>query len=266
MTDALKAAREVLVWHENGPRTAQQLKEAKQSGKHGPTKEELAYGLRTALAEVDKLEVEIAEQNAEAQLHCGCEFEDDKLRVTCGYHLPIASERDKLRAEVERLTEDNQKDKMKALLYRAYNSPEPQNRQAAFKDAMARADLAEAEVQRLTTRLKEMEEHERHTHEQLGAILGTDDSLEQCALRLTEALRAKDVEIAEAIALVLSHEGRIDRLTAERERLETWADEAAVVLSGAWYDLEKASPDEGSRFHNRILTIETCLNNKPRKP
>lgn len=135
MTDALKAAREVLVWHENGPRTAQQLKEAKQSGKHGPTKEELAYGLRTALAE----------------------------------------------------------------------------------------------VQRLTTRLKEMEEHERHTHEQLGAILGTDDSLEQCALRLTEALRAKDVEIAEAIALVLSHEGRIDRLTAERERLQ-WV---LPVVTGA---------------------------------
>jgi len=183
VTDALKAAREVLVWHENGPRTAQQLKEAKQSGKHGPTKEELAYGLRTALA------------------------------------------------EVERLTEDNQKDKMKALLYRAYNSPEPQNRQAAFKDALARADLAEAEVQRLTTRLKEMEEHERHTHEQLGAILGSERRLEQCALRLTEALRAKDVEIAEAIALVLSHEGRIDRLTAERERLQGQYDELIFAVA-----------------------------------
>lgn len=61
-------------------------------------------------------------------------------------------------AEVDRLVEDNQKDKMKALLYRAYNSPEPEARQAAFRDAMARADLAEAEIDRLTAERERLQD------------------------------------------------------------------------------------------------------------
>lgn len=101
MTDALKAAREVLArWDEHG----HGLMESKYREKR------LADALRTALAEVD------------------------------------------------RLVEDNQKDKMKALLYRAYNSPEPEARQAAFRDAMARADLAEAEIDRLTAERERLQD------------------------------------------------------------------------------------------------------------
>lgn len=41
-----------------------------------------------------------------------------------------------------------------------------------------------AELTALRERLAGVEEHERQTHERLGAILGTDDSLEECAKRL----------------------------------------------------------------------------------
>ena len=49
---------------------------------------------------------------------------------------------------------------------------------------LRRIDHLEAEVERLRARVVEMEEHERQTHERLSAVLGTDDSLEECALRL----------------------------------------------------------------------------------
>lgn len=38
----------------------------------------------------------------------------------------------------------------------------------------------------VTEMLREALEHEQQTHERLGAILGTDDSLEQCAKRMKE--------------------------------------------------------------------------------
>lgn len=41
-----------------------------------------------------------------------------------------------------------------------------------------------AENERLAGEVEELREHERQTHERLGAILGTDDSLEECAKRL----------------------------------------------------------------------------------
>lgn len=37
---------------------------------------------------------------------------------------------------------------------------------------------------RLTRERDDLQEHERQTHERLGAILGTDDSLEECAKRM----------------------------------------------------------------------------------
>lgn len=40
----------------------------------------------------------------------------------------------------------------------------------------------------LERRIAEMENHERQTHEILGAILGTDDTLEVCALRMKNAI------------------------------------------------------------------------------
>lgn len=42
--------------------------------------------------------------------------------------------------------------------------------------------------------LEEFEDHERQTHEILGAILGTDDSLEECAKRATK--RIEELEAA----------------------------------------------------------------------
>lgn len=58
-------------------------------------------------------------------------------------------------------------------------------------DAVVAFDRGQSYVTRLRARLAEVErerddfaEHEKQTHERLGAILGTTDSLEQCALRL----------------------------------------------------------------------------------
>jgi len=55
-------------------------------------------------------------------------------------------------------------------------------------DAEDRAACASAlaEIKQLRTKLAEFEQHERQTHETLGAILGTDTSLEAGAKRLFE--------------------------------------------------------------------------------
>ncbi len=50
----------------------------------------------------------------------------------------------------------------------------------------------QAEIAALKARLSELEEHERQTHETLGSILGTDDSLERCARRIKDRLSKLD--------------------------------------------------------------------------
>jgi len=44
------------------------------------------------------------------------------------------------------------------------------------------------EIKELRTRVAELTNHEEQTHKDLGEILGTDDSLKNCALRLQTRL------------------------------------------------------------------------------
>jgi hypothetical protein len=66
-------------------------------------------------------------------------------------------------------------------------------------------DAVLAELQTLRERLAEAEEHERQTHEQLGAILGTGDALHVLAARLEQ--RAERLETA---LRVIAAGGQID--------------------------------------------------------
>ena len=91
----------------------------------------------------------------------------------------------------------------------------------------------EAENERLNlvdTLYKELLEHEQQTHQVLGEILGTDDSLEVLARRVVE--RNKELEpladivlynqrvLAEAGALNMSHECHIEGLNERIKELE----------------------------------------------
>jgi len=58
----------------------------------------------------------------------------------------------------------------------------------------------DAEIERLRAdakRLAEFEDHECQTHEILGAILGTDDSLEECAKRAMKRIQALETALIE---------------------------------------------------------------------
>ena len=52
----------------------------------------------------------------------------------------------------------------------------------------------------LRTRVAELTNHEEQTHKELGDILGTDDSLKNCALRLQNRLSTLEKELKEAEA------------------------------------------------------------------
>ena len=57
---------------------------------------------------------------------------------------------------------------------------------------------AKAECLDLRLRVGELERHEEQTHERLGALLGTDDSLEECAKQLLserDALKAENARL-----------------------------------------------------------------------
>jgi hypothetical protein len=53
-----------------------------------------------------------------------------------------------------------------------------------------------ADFDAMQQRCDKLAEHERQTHERLGAILGTDDSLEECAKRLKQRCEAAEREVA----------------------------------------------------------------------
>lgn len=57
-----------------------------------------------------------------------------------------------------------------------------------------------SELAAMRAKLAEAEAHEQETHRSLGAILGTDDSLEQCALRMKQRAEAAEKDVAEALA------------------------------------------------------------------
>lgn len=92
--------------------------------------------------------------------------------------LNIVTERDDLRAKLEQAEEEVERLKERLLI----ESHEAAAQNARGNHLEKRAEAAEA-------KLAELAEHERQTHERLGAILGTDDSLEECAKRLKNQLR-----------------------------------------------------------------------------
>jgi len=58
----------------------------------------------------------------------------------------------------------------------------------AFKRAGITRAAAVADTDARIERITELQEHERQTHERLGAILGTDDSLEELARHAIERI------------------------------------------------------------------------------
>lgn len=104
----------------------------------------------------------------------------------------------------------------------------------------------------LTEELREAREHERQTHETLGAILGIDDTLENKALSLTEgneklrtALRAAEERARESEKWSVAHQtdiqirnSEITRLTAEVEEWKKKFEEAKGLYEGCLVDMD----------------------------
>lgn len=82
-------------------------------------------------------------------------------------------------------------------------------------------------VQGTCAKLLELQEHERQTHERLGAILGTDDSLEECAKRLkAEVERLK--ESFDAVWSVCVECGMKEEKMSAEDAAESGCDEGDV--------------------------------------
>lgn len=86
---------------------------------------------------------------------------------------------------------------------------------AKFDDRMAITmfPLAIAEIERLQASLVEHEEHENQTHAILGAILGTDDTLENVAKRAMARIAELEDALAEYQRLGKVMNGRLPCLT-----------------------------------------------------
>lgn len=71
----------------------------------------------------------------------------------------------------------------------------------------------EREITALREEIRQLQEHEKQTHTELGAVLGVDDSLLECAKRMRReiialreenaALKAKNAELWTAVALAI---------------------------------------------------------------
>ena len=103
-----------------------------------------------------------------------------------------------------------------------------------------------AEIERLRASLVEHEEHENQTHEVLGNILGTDDTLENVAKRA--ATRIKDLKadleqservIEARLDAIDQQAARIKELEGLLEKSEEWYQEAAVDGASFIHDLMK---------------------------
>jgi hypothetical protein len=71
----------------------------------------------------------------------------------------------------------------------------------------------------LTAKVAELEAHEQQTHEQLGAILGTDDALHAVAARAVATNAALTAKVGELEGELLRAAGRVAALTQERARV-----------------------------------------------
>jgi chromosome segregation ATPase len=101
------------------------------------------------------------------------------------------------------------------------------------------------ELEPIKRQLEAAYAHERQTHEQLGAILGTDDSLEECAKRMQAKLAAAEARCAEQDAQLrrgVAHaEERVDLLQrlaaaeADIERLKQIVRECVHAVDEADY-------------------------------
>jgi chromosome segregation ATPase len=102
----------------------------------------------------------------------------------------------------------------------------------AARDARADMNIQHGEViDQLQAALAEAQEHERQTHERLGAILGTDTSLEDGARRLR-------VQLAEARALLRECRDHLhrDSVSVPCQQDQAWHNELAARLDAALKD------------------------------
>jgi septal ring factor EnvC (AmiA/AmiB activator) len=121
------------------------------------------------------------------------------------------------------------------------------------------------ELEPIKRQLEAAYAHERQTHEQLGAILGTDDSLEECAKRMQAKLAAAEARCAEQDAQLrrgVAHaEERVDllqRLAAAEARCAAthpcvWRYDAThekydTSCGGAWCFMEDGILENKLRF------------------
>ncbi len=109
--------------------------------------------------------------------------------------------------------------------------------------------LLMAEIERLRASLVEHEEHENQTHEVLGNILGTDDTLENVAKRAAARIKELEAELAEMHDNALEVAGYL----AEKENLEDALVEE--LARGNYFD--ESQECEGYWWDRKNFTDET---------
>ena len=117
----------------------------------------------------------------------------------------------------------------------------------------------EQENKELRTRVAELTNHEEQTHKELGEILGTDDSLKNCALRLQNRLSTleKDIKTVDGIDRSIVEDlqeenkelqNRLSTVEAENKKLKE-------VIAFCDEELSRLKTGKESQLMERLSTL-----------